>query len=75
MGNDPPGGDLTFSGSQKAAILDVIGAVSGSLAGALIGAAVEDERWDRVGALPEIPRLSVTPMNRHAVAIVATLPF
>lgn len=73
-GNDPSG-DIALTAKDKAAILGVVGAVSGSVAGTLIGLATTGDHWRSVSWVPDPPRVGFEPIVGRSIGVAAHVSF
>jgi hypothetical protein len=73
-GDDPPSDWFSFTAPQKGVILGIVGAITGSTLGALIGGTIEGERWRIVDRLPSGVTAVAGP-SRGGFMLGARVPF
>lgn len=73
-GNDRSG-DIALTAGEKAAILGVVGALSGSVAGALIGLATKGDHWRSVSWVPDSPRVGFAPIVGRSIGVATHVSF
>lgn len=72
-GDDPPGGILGWTAKEKAAMLGIMGSLSGGVLGALIGALKTTDRWEK--APLDRLRLGLMPQRQGGLALSTSFSF
>jgi len=72
-GDDPPGGILEWTAKEKAAMLGIMGSLSGVVLGALIGALKTTDQWEK--APLDRLRVGLIPLHQGGILLSASVGF